>query len=234
MTADAHRIASRDLAIGGLHSSIWHLAIPMTLEMIVLNVSMTLDTYWMGQLGEAAVAAVTVSMTNRLLMFVVIPTFGLGNACGALVGQNPGAGKPQRAEKTAWWVSGYAAMYTILIVLFVVLLAPTLINFFVKDPTAEVMDLGIEYLYSVAPSLIAMAVAIVLGRGFDGAGNTVPAMIVNLLTLWGVKVGFAYALSRWFDMGATGVWWARSMAGFANGLLFAVWFWRGKWKEQAV
>jgi Na+-driven multidrug efflux pump len=79
-----------------------------------------------------------------------------------------------------------------------------------------------------------MAVGIVLGRGFDGAGNTVPAMAINLITLWGVEVGLAFVLSRWAGMGATGVWWGRAAAGLANGLLFAVWFKRGKWKLKVV
>jgi putative MATE family efflux protein len=215
-----------------LLARIVHIALPSTVQMVLRSSSRLALLALVSGYGTAALAAYGV--TNRLLMFVVIPTFGLGNACSALVGQNLGAGKPERAEHTAWWVSGYATMYTIFIVVFIVALAPTLINFFVRDPTADVMDLGTEYLYIVAPSLIAMAVGIVLGRGFDGAGNTVPAMVVNLISLWCVEVGFAYVLSRWIGLGATGVWWGRSMAGFANGLLFAFWFRRGKWKEKEV
>ena len=93
-----------------------------------------------------------------------------------------------------------------------------------------VLDIGSEYLFIVAPSMLVMAVGIVLGRGFDGAGNTVPAMVINLITLWGVEVGLAFVLSRWVGMGATGVWWGRAASGLANGLLFAFWFKRGKWK----
>jgi Na+-driven multidrug efflux pump len=169
-----------------------------------------------------------------LLMFVVIPTFGLGNACGTLVGQNLGAEQPERAEKTTWWVSTYAIIYTAIVVVLILISGPTLIRFFVKDPTPEVLALGIDYLHIVAPSLLAMAVGIVLARGFDGAGNTVPAMVVNLISLWGIEVGFSYILSRVLGMGPTGVWWGRATAGVANGLLFAVWFRRGRWKEVEV
>jgi putative MATE family efflux protein len=215
-----------------LMKRIVHIALPSTVQMTLRSSSRLAIVALVSGYGTAALAAYGV--TNRLLMFVVIPTFGLGNACSALIGQNLGAGKPERAERTGWWVSGYASVYTIIIVALVFVSASALIDFFVADATPEVLEIGTAYLQIVAPSLLAMAAGIVLGRGFDGAGNTVPAMVVNLITLWGVEVGFAYVLSRWLGMGATGVWWGRSMAGFANGLLFAVWFRRGKWKEKEV
>ena len=82
--------------------------------------------------------------------------------------------------------------------------------------------------------MIANAAGVVLARGFDGAGNTVPAMTINLLTLWLLEVPLAYALSRWTGLGITGVWYGRAIANIANGVLFAVWFRRGKWKERVV
>jgi putative MATE family efflux protein len=215
-----------------LMARIVRIALPSTIQMTLRSSSRLAIIALVGAYGTATLAAYGV--TNRLLMFVVIPTFGLGNACSALVGQNLGAKKSQRAEESAWWVSGYALMYTVLVVAVVMAFAPALIRFFVRDATSEVVDLGVDYLHIVAPSLLAMAIGIVLARGFDGAGNTIPAMVVNLLTLWGVEVGFAYVLSRWLDMGPTGVWWGRSLAGIANGLLFVIWFRRGKWKHQEV
>jgi Na+-driven multidrug efflux pump len=182
--------------------------------------------------GTPALAAYGV--TNRLLMFAVIPCFGMGNAGGTLVGQNLGARKPQRAEKTAWWVTGYAMVYSIVVVIIIFTFAPTLIKVFVSNPSAEVLSIGIEYVRIVAPSLVIMTLGIVLERGFSGAGDTVPPMMINLFTLWGIEVAFAYALSRWFGLGVTGVWWGRSIAGVANGLVFVLWFKRGKWKERDV
>jgi Na+-driven multidrug efflux pump len=108
------------------------------------------------------------------------------------------------------------------------------LHFFINNPTPEVMDLGIKYLHIVGPSLILMAVGVVLARSFDGAGNTVPAMVVNLVTLWGIEVGIGYVLSRWAGLGPVGVWWGRGIAGLANGLMFAIWFRQGKWKQRKV
>jgi Na+-driven multidrug efflux pump len=80
----------------------------------------------------------------------------------------------------------------------------------------------------------ASAGGVVLARGFDGAGNTVPAMSINLLTLWGMELPVAIGLSQWLGFGVNGVWWGRAVANLANGLLFAIWFRRGKWKEREV
>ena len=75
---------------------------------------------------------------------------------------------------------------------------------------------------------------VVLARGFDGAGNTVPAMFVNLLTLWGLEVPLSYGLSQWTGLGITGVWVGRALANTANGLVFAFWFRLGRWKRKKV
>jgi Na+-driven multidrug efflux pump len=77
-------------------------------------------------------------------------------------------------------------------------------------------------------------IGIVLGRSLDGAGNTVPAATVNLVTLWGLQLRVVFALSRWLGFRLAGIWLGRAVANAANGLLIAVWFRRGKWKELEV
>jgi Na+-driven multidrug efflux pump len=82
--------------------------------------------------------------------------------------------------------------------------------------------------------MIPVIVGVVLARGFDGAGDTVPAMVVNLLTLWGVEAPLAFGMAQWLGLGITGVWWGRAIANTANGLLFAIWFRLGRWKRREV
>jgi Na+-driven multidrug efflux pump len=110
--------------------------------------------------------------------------------------------------------------------------APRLIA--IVDPTPEVVAIGTECARIVAPSLVASALGVVLARGFDGAGNTVPAMAVNLLTLWVLEIPLALGLSQWAGLGPTGVWWGRAIANMANGALFAFWFRLGRWKRKEV
>jgi putative MATE family efflux protein len=215
-----------------LIARIIRIALPSTAQMTLRSSSRLAVVTMVGMFGTPALAAYGV--TNRLLTFAIVPCFGLGNAGGTLVGQNLGARKPERAESSAWWVSGYAALYTAVVVTVIFVFAPHLVALFVKDATPAVLNLGTQYLRIVSPSLLAITLGIVMGRALDGAGNTVPAMVLNLVTLWGIEVGAAYLLSTPFGLGATGIWWGRSIAGLANGLMLALWFRRGRWRQQKV
>jgi putative MATE family efflux protein len=213
-----------------LMGRIVRIALPSTVQMTLRSSSRLIVIGLVGAYGTFATAGYGVA--NRLLLVALIPCFGLGNAAGTLVGQNLGALKPDRAERSAWWVSGYSAGYMAVVALVLTIFAPSLIALF--DPTPQVVAYGSECIRVVAWSMIASAAGVVLARGFDGAGNTVPAMTINLLTLWVLELPLAYGLSRWLGLGVTGVWWGRAMANLANGLLFALWFRRGGWKEREV
>jgi len=211
----------------------WHIvkiALPSTVQMTLRSTSRLIVLAIVGLYGTFATAGFGVA--NRILLVALIPGFGLGNAAATLVGQNLGAVQPQRAERSAWWVTAYnASMLAAFAVVFFTFARP-LVAFF--DPTPEVADLGAEYLRIVAPSLIFSAVGVVLARAFDGAGNTVPAMFVNLLTLWGMEAPLSYGLAQGTALGITGVWVGRALANLANGLLFAFWFRLGRWKRKEV
>jgi putative MATE family efflux protein len=213
-----------------LMAHIIRIALPSTIQMTLRSSSRLIIVGLVGAYGTFATAGYGVA--NRLLLIALIPCFGMGNAAGTLVGQNLGARQPARAERSAWWASAYTAGYMAVVAFLLTIFAPWLIAIF--DPTPEVVAFGAECLRVVAWSMIAGAAGVVLARGFDGAGNTVPAMAINLLTLWGMELPFAFGLSRWLGLGATGVWWGRAIANLANGLLFAIWFRRGRWKEREV
>ncbi|HEY44314.1 MAG TPA: MATE family efflux transporter [Anaerolineae bacterium] len=206
------------------------IALPSTIQMTLRSSSRLVILGLVGIYGTYATAGYGVA--NRLLLVALIPIFGLGNATATLVGQNLGAGKPERAGRIAWWVSAYAAGFMIAAALLLFSLANPLISLF--DPTPQVVVFGTECLRVVSFSLISSAVGVTLARGFDGAGNTVPAMAINLLTLWGMEIPFAYGLSRWLALGILGVWWGRTIANVANGLFFFIWFRRGRWKLRQV
>jgi putative MATE family efflux protein len=206
------------------------IALPSTIQMTLRSSSRLAIVGLVGAYGTFATAGYGVA--NRMLLVALIPGLGLGNAAGTLVGQNLGAHQPERAERSAWWVSAYTAAYIAMAAALLFFFAQPLIRFF--DPTPQVVTLGTECLRVVAWPLVASAVGVVLARGFDGAGNTVPAMAINLITLWGMEVPVAYGLSQWAGLGVTGIWWGRAVANLANGLLFAFWFRRGRWKQKEV
>jgi len=206
------------------------IALPSTAQMTLRSSSRLVVVGLIGLYGTFATAGYGVA--NRLLLVALIPSFGLGNAASTLVGQNLGARKPGRAERSAWWVSAYTAGYMAVAATLLFIFARPLIGLF--DPTPQVVEIGVECMRIVAPSLLPAVVGVVLARGFDGAGDTVPAMAVNLITLWGIEVTFSYALSRWAGLGISGIWWGRAIANAANGLLFAAWFRLGRWKRREV
>jgi putative MATE family efflux protein len=213
-----------------LMGRIIRIALPSTVQMTLRSSSRLLIVGLVGFYGTFATAGYGVA--NRMLLIALIPVFGLGNAAGTLVGQNLGARKPGRAERSAWQVSAYAAGYMAAMAALLFVFAEPLIALF--DPTPEVVAFGTECVRIVAPSMIISGVGVILARGFDGAGNTVPAMAINLLSLWALEAPLAFGLSRWIGLGTTGVWWGRAASNLANGLLFAVWFLRGRWKEREV
>jgi putative MATE family efflux protein len=206
------------------------IALPSTVQMTLRSSSRLAILALVGFYGTFATAGYGVA--NRLLLIALIPCFGLGNAAGTLVGQNLGAGQPQRGERSAWWVSAYAAGYMAVAAGVLTLLAPSLIALF--DPTPQVVAHGAECLRLVAWSEAASAVGVVLASSFGGAGNTVPAMAVNLISLWGLEVAVAFGLSRGLGWGVTGVWWGRTLANLGNGSLLGLWFRRGRWKHIDV
>jgi putative MATE family efflux protein len=213
-----------------LMGQIIRIALPSMVQMILRSASRLIIVGLVGLYGTFALAGYGVA--NRLLLIATVPSFGLGNAAGTLVGQNLGARKPGRAERNAWWVSAYAAGYMAIVAVLLFVFARPLIGLF--DPTPQVVDIGAECLRIVTLALIPVVVGVVLARGFDGTGDTAPAMVINLLTLWGMEMPFAYGLARWLGLGVTGVWWGRAIANAANGLLFAFWFRLGRWKRREI
>jgi len=214
------------------------IALPSTIQMTLRSSSRLAIVGLVGVYGTFAMAGYGVA--NRMLLIALIPCFGLGNAGGTLVGQNLGASKPRRAEHSAWWVGAYTAGYIAVAGALLFAFARPLIAVF--DPTPEVVAHGSACLRIIAPSMVASALGVVLARAFDGAGNTMPAMAINLLSLWVLEVPLAYILSQGLlflplalgSIGITGIWWGRAAANLANGLFFALWFRRGRWKHQKV
>lgn len=225
------RINLNDLAPDfSLMWRIINIALPSTIQMILRSSSRLVIVGLVGIFGTFATAGYGVS--NRMLLIILIPSFGLANAASTLVGQNLGAKKPERAEKSAWIIGAYASGYMVVMTAILFIFAKPIVHIF--DPTPAVVEIGSLAMRIVGPSLIATTLGIVLARGFDGAGDTIPAMVINLFTLWGLEATLAYVLSRWTNFGLTGIWWARAIANTVNGLLFVIWFRIGRWKKRKV
>jgi len=212
----------------GLMWRIITVALPSTIQMTLRALSGVILLGIIALYGTFAVAGYGIA--NRILMVVLVPGFGLGNASATLVGQNLGAHQPKRAEKSAWLISGYNMALMTAAAIFFLPLADRIISVFNANP--GVVEYGGSYLKIIALSYIFSALGIVIGRSLDGAGDTVPAMLINLFTLWVLQIPLAYLFSRFW--GTTGIWMALGVANVGNALMMAFWFKRGRWKLRVV
>jgi len=180
--------------------------------------------------GTTAVAAYGIGL--RFHMIVLMPAFTLGNAVATMVGQNLGAGKPERARHAAWaatWMDiGIMAVSAAVLCLAA---RPLMAAF---DPNPEVVAVGIAYLRTVSPFYVFAALAIVLGRALMGAGDSLGSMVCTVIGLWGVQVPLALWLSRVVTPPTQGVWWAIAAAITVHGLLVTAWFETGRWQRLQV
>ncbi|MBI1765053.1 MAG: MATE family efflux transporter [Acidobacteria bacterium] len=183
-----------------------------------------------GYFGAPAVAAYTVAM--RIIVVTILPSWGIANAAATLVGQNLGAGKPERAEKSVW-IAGFAnAIFLGLVTIVFLFFAEPMIRFFTVDPA--VVPIGVASLKIVSYGYVFYAFGMVMTQSFNGAGDTLTPTWINLACYWAFQLPLAYALSLWAQWGANGAFWAITIAESTLAVV-AVWaFRKGKWKEVKV
>jgi putative MATE family efflux protein len=151
--------------------------------------------------GDAAIAGYTVAL--RIIIFAILPSWGMSNAAATLVGQNLGAGKPDRAERSVW-VTGFANMcFLALVAITFVTFAEPLIGIFTTDPA--VVPYGVSALRFISYGYIFYAYGMVMVQSFNGAGDTNTPTVINLCCYWLFQIPLAYSLAIPFGFGANGV-----------------------------
>jgi putative MATE family efflux protein len=191
---------------------------------------------WMGLIriltgfGSAAVAGNTIGI--RLVIFALLPSWGVSNAAATLVGQNLGAGKPDRAEAAAWRAGLYNTVALSIIGAGFLLFATPLIEIFSSEP--DVIPYGVRCLRIVALGFLFYGYGMVLTQAFNGAGDTRTPTLINLFCLWMLEIPLAWVLAYPLGFGPTGVFTSVSVAFSVLALVSAVMFKRGRWKVQRV
>jgi Na+-driven multidrug efflux pump len=191
---------------------------------------------WMGLVriltgfGSAAVAGNTIAI--RIIMFALLPSFGVSNAAATLVGQNLGAGKPERAEAAAWTAGKYNTMCLVAVGAIFLLFAPQLIGAFSTD--RDVLPYGVQCLRIVAAGFLFYGYGMVLSMSFNGAGDTRTPTLINLLCLWCLEIPLAWVLAYPVGLGPTGVFIAVAVAFSVLALVSAALFRQGRWKTRRV
>ena len=184
----------------------------------------------LASIGSEAVAGATIAM--RIMMFTFMPAWGMSNAAATLVGQNLGAGQPDRAEASVWHIGWYNMAYLVVISLLFFLFHERLIGLFTADPA--VIAVGGEWLRILSYSFFVYGWWMVAVQAFNGAGDTVTPTRINLVFFWLIQIPLAWWLAIERDWAQSGVFWAVFVSETSVGL-FTLWlFTRGKWKTAQV
>jgi MATE family, multidrug efflux pump len=180
--------------------------------------------------GSAALAGYTIGI--RIIVFALLPSWGMANAAATMVGQSLGARKPERAERSVWIAGFYNMIFLGAVGLAFVLAAPVLIRLFTSD--AAVVPYGVACLRFVSSGFLFYAYGMVLTQAFNGAGDTWTPTWLNLFCFWLWEIPLAYVLAKVVGLGPRGVFIAITIAFSTLALASAALFRRGRWKLKKV
>ncbi len=180
--------------------------------------------------GSVAIAGYQIGL--RVIIFVILPAVGLANAAATLVGQNLGAGKPERAARSVWIAGFLNAGLLGLAGLFFIIFPDLVIAIFTDDPA--ITAYGRDCLRIVGYGYAFYGLGMVMEASFNGAGDTVTPTWLNFLVFWMFEIPLAYVLAYHFNMGPNGVFWAITIAFSVLAVASALLFKRGKWKLVKV
>jgi putative MATE family efflux protein len=180
--------------------------------------------------GSTALAGYTIAI--RIIVFSILPSWGMSNAAATLVGQNLGAKKPDRAERSVW-ISAYVNMFFMIIVAVIfVIFARPLVAFFTNE--TDVIDIGAKALRYISYGYIFYAYGMVMTQAFNGAGDTFTPTLINLFCFWLVEIPLAYFLALEYGLKETGVFLAIITAESLVGIVGIILFKMGRWKTREV
>jgi putative MATE family efflux protein len=182
------------------------------------------------EFGSTALAGYTVAL--RILIFAMLPAWGMGNAAATLVGQNLGAQKPDRAERAVWRSGFYSMLFLGMVALLFIFFAEPLVKFFIRDPS--VVPVGVDCLRYLSCGNLCYAYGMVIAQAFNGAGDTYTPTWINLFCYWLFQIPLSYLLAIPFGMGPQGVFTAILISESAVAITGIVIFRRGRWKERMV
>ncbi|MFL5403701.1 MAG: MATE family efflux transporter [Gemmatimonadales bacterium] len=180
--------------------------------------------------GSAALAGYTVAI--RLVIFCLLPSWGLSNAAATMVGQSLGAGKPDRAERAVWIAAGYNMILLGAVGVLFIVFANQIVGLFTHDPVAG--PTGALALRTMSYGFLFYALGMVLTQSFNGAGDTWTPTWINLACFWLWEIPLAYVLARVAGFGPIGVFLAITIGYSTLALVSAVLFRQGRWKLRQV
>ncbi len=199
-------------------------------QFLVATASWVLLMRMVATFGDSALAGYTIAL--RIIIFAILPSWGMSNAAATLVGQNLGAGKPARAERSVWVTSFANMCFLGLVAIIFVTFAERLIGIFTTDPA--VVPYGVACLRFISYGYIFYAYGMVMVQSFNGAGDTTTPTLINLGCYWLFQIPLAYTLAIPLGYGAKGIFVAITIAESMLAVVSVLVFRRGKWKTRKV
>lgn len=201
-----------------------------TLQFFISSASWMVLGRIMTKFGTATIAGYTFAI--RVMIFTLLPSFGMANAAATLVGQNLGASKPDRAEASVWKAGLYNMIFLGLVMALFLLASDSILGIFTTDP--EVITNGTQALQIVALGYIFYGYGMVVNQSFNGAGDTITPTLIALFGFWVFQIPLAYLLALKFGMEARGVYAAIPIAESLMAIVGIIIFRRGKWKTVKI
>ena len=207
-----------EIAIGGMG------------QFLIDSVSWIALTRMNAEFGSASLAGFTIAF--RILIFTLLPAWGLSGAASTLVGQNLGAKQPDRAEKAVWLTTRYTVIFMASVTGIYLLFNQQLAGFFTSIP--EVQSVAAQGLWVVALGYVFFAVGMVLTQAFNGAGDTKTPAWINIGVLWFIEIPLAYVLAFPLGLAHLGIFISIAFSHSFHSVVSLYFFRKGKWKLKEV
>ncbi len=201
-----------------------------TAQFLIASASWIFLIRIMARFGSNALAGYTIAI--RIIVFALLPAWGMANAAATLVGQNLGAQQPDRAEQSVWKAGFYNMLFLGTITIFFFLGARNIISLF--NTSEEVITYGTLCLKIVCLGYIFYSYGMVIAQSFNGAGDTRTPTILNFFGFWLFQIPLAYILSVSLKMGPEGVFWAIAIAESCIAIAAIILFRKGRWKKVNI
>lgn len=184
----------------------------------------------MGGFGEEVVAGYTIAI--RILIFSILPAWGISNAAATLAGQNLGANLPERAEQSVWRTGKVNLVFMAIVTIIFEVFPETFVGFFTNEPV--VLEQGVRCLRVICLGYIFYGYEMVMANAFNGAGDTKTPTIINFVGFWLIQIPLAYILAHTLNLQSTGVFMAVPISESLMAVAFIILFKKGKWKHVKV
>lgn len=208
------------------------IASPATFQFIIASASWILLAAMVAQYGSAASAGYQTAI--RLVIFFILPAWGMSNAVATLVGQNLGAGKPERAEQSVWVTTRFNMIFMASVTIILLLFAYPLAGFFIPATHTEQIKHAANALQIISSGYLFYGIGMVINQAFNGAGDTRTPTKIYFVGFWLFQLPFAYLLNRFTPLNILGIFIAVPVAETLMSVAAFLIFRTGKWKLVKV